>query len=130
MMRVLRWTLVALLSHWRRHPVQALGVLVGLWLATALWTGVQALNSQARADYARAGAVISAPTESYLLANSRTSIDQSSYIELRLDGWKVSPVVEGRLRFARENTVSMQLIGIDPITLPTGTRVAGQSFSD
>ena len=47
--RVFHWTLRALLSHWRRHPVQFFSVLTGLWLATALLTGVQALNSQARA---------------------------------------------------------------------------------
>lgn len=40
-MRVFYWTLRALLSHWRRHPVQFFSVLTGLWLATALLTGVQ-----------------------------------------------------------------------------------------
>ncbi len=57
-MAVLYWTLRALLSHWRRHPVQFFSVLTGLWLATALLTGVQALNSQARDSYARASQLI------------------------------------------------------------------------
>ena len=59
-MRVFHWTLRALLSHWRRHPVQFFSVLTGLWLATALLTGVQALNSQARDSYARASQLIGA----------------------------------------------------------------------
>ena len=53
-MRVFREALRALLSHWRQHPVQFFSVLTGLWLATSLLTGVQALNSQARESYARA----------------------------------------------------------------------------
>ena len=39
-------TLAALLSHWRRHPLQLAALVVGLALATALWSGVQALNAE------------------------------------------------------------------------------------
>ena len=42
------WTLAVLLSHWRRHPLQLATLLIGLISATALWSGVQALNQQAR----------------------------------------------------------------------------------
>ena len=48
------WTgLTALLSHWRRRPVQLAMLLLGLSLATALWSGVQAINTEARASYDR-----------------------------------------------------------------------------
>jgi hypothetical protein len=50
--------LSALLAHWRRHPVQLAMLLAGLALATALWSGVQALNAEARAAYDRAGALL------------------------------------------------------------------------
>jgi putative ABC transport system permease protein len=39
----------AILSHWRRHPLQLLTLVLGLALATALWSGVQASNAEARA---------------------------------------------------------------------------------
>ena len=42
------WILAVLLSHWRRHPMQLATLLIGLISATALWSGVQALNQQAR----------------------------------------------------------------------------------
>ncbi len=41
----------ALLSHWRRKPLQLLTLIAGLALATALWSGVQAINAEARASY-------------------------------------------------------------------------------
>ncbi len=50
--------LAALLGHWRRHPVELATLLVGLAVATALWSGVQALNAEARASYARAAALL------------------------------------------------------------------------
>src|ERR1700744_5412578 len=55
MTRIL-WILAVLLSHWRRHPMQLATLLIGLISATALWSGVPALNQQARSSYDRAAA--------------------------------------------------------------------------
>ena len=52
------WILTVLLSHWRRHPMQLATLLIGLISATALWSGVQALNQQARLSYDRAAAAL------------------------------------------------------------------------
>lgn len=65
---IFRQTLKALLSHWRQHPVQFFSVLTGLWLATSLLTGVQALNSQARDSYARASQLIGGEPQASLSA--------------------------------------------------------------
>lgn len=66
--RVFYQALRALLSHWRQHPVQFFSVLTGLWLATSLLTGVQALNSQARDSYARASELIGGEPQASLSA--------------------------------------------------------------
>jgi len=118
----------ALLSHWRRHPVQGASIVVGLWLATALWTGVQALNAQARADYDRAAATLTGPAEAQLVAAQGGALRQSDYVALRRAGWAVSPVLEGRLRVvdAAGGPLTLQIVGIEPLTLPAGTAVAGQ----
>ncbi|MWV11400.1 FtsX-like permease family protein [Pseudomonas sp. R-28-1W-6] len=125
-MGMLRISLQALLSHWRRHPLQFFSILTGLWLATALWTGVQALNSQARADYARASAVLAGPAQAQLVARQGPRFAQAAYVQLRRSGWPVSPVLEGRLRFAGEEPLSVQLLGIEPLSLPHGSAVAGR----
>jgi putative ABC transport system permease protein len=44
--------LIRLLSHWRRNPLQLAMLWLGLALATALWSGVQAINAEARSSYA------------------------------------------------------------------------------
>ncbi|MGH8383001.1 FtsX-like permease family protein [Pseudomonas sp.] len=118
-------TLQALLSHWRRHRLQFFSIFTGLWLATALWTGVQALNSQARSDYARASAVLAGPVQAQLVARDAERFGQSLYLQLRQLGWSVSPVVEGRLRIAGEQPLTVRLIGIEPLSLPPATSVAG-----
>ena len=53
------WTaFLALVSHWRRHLLQLATLLIGLALATGLWTGVQAINAEARASYDAAASVL------------------------------------------------------------------------
>ena len=88
----LGWTLHSLISHWRRHPLQLGCLLVGLWLATALWTGVQALNSQARDSYDRAAQLFGGSGQSVLVSSGGQLIPQERFAELRRAGWPVSPL--------------------------------------
>ncbi len=109
-----RAILAALWSHWRRHPVQLLTLLVGLALATGLWSAVQAINAEARASYARAEAQMGGAGLAELHAPSGV-IPLATYVALRRAGWQVSPVLEGPLRHGgRVFTV----MGVDLLTHP------------
>ncbi|EPF67800.1 ABC transporter permease [Pseudomonas syringae] len=128
-MRVFYWTLRALLSHWRRHPVQFFSVLTGLWLATALLTGVQALNSQARESYQRASQLIGGEPQTRITASSGGLFPQALFIELRREGWPVSPMLQGRIVLKGREDRRLQLMGIEPVTLPPGSALAGQTLN-
>ncbi len=109
------WVLAVLLSHWRRHPMQLATLLIGLISATALWSGVQALNQQARLSYDRAAAVFGGTRTAALVGRDGRSFPQRLFVELRRAGWPVSPVLEGRVQIGGR---SLRLLGIEPITLP------------
>ena len=109
------WVLAVLLSHWRRHPMQLATLLIGLISATALWSGVQALNQQARESYDRAAAVFGGTRTEMLVSRSGGTFAQGLFVELRRAGWPVSPVVEGRVQVGGR---SLRLLGIEPVTLP------------
>ena len=109
------WTLAVLLSHWRRHPMQLATLLIGLISATALWSGVQALNQQARTSYDRAAATFGGTRTAMLVARSGASFPQQLFVDLRRAGWPVSPVLEGRIQIEGR---SFRLLGIEPVTLP------------
>ncbi|KRP74752.1 ABC transporter permease [Pseudomonas paralactis] len=128
-MAVFYWALRALLSHWRRHPVQFFSVLTGLWLATALLTGVQALNSQARDGYARASQLIGGEPQASLSAPDGAAFPQALFAQLRRAGWPVSPVVQGRVVLQGHEEQRLQLMGIEPVSLPGSGSVAGQRLS-
>ncbi|TPG75375.1 ABC transporter permease [Pseudomonas arsenicoxydans] len=127
-MRVFRETMRALLSHWRQHPVQFFSVLTGLWLATSLLTGVQALNSQARESYARASQLIGGEPLASLSAPGGGTFSQALFVDLRRAGWPVSPVLQGRVTLKGHEEQRLQLMGIEPVSLPAGSSVAGQAL--
>ena len=121
-MRIIAFT--ALLSHWRRKPLQLLTLVIGIALATALWSGVQAINSEARASYARAASVLEQAALAQIVARDGTGISTQTYGKLRRAGWNVSPVIEGTYRFGNSR---IRLVGIDPLSMPQEGQVASMS---
>src|SRR3954469_25530860 len=110
------WILAVLLSHWRRHPMQLATLVIGLISATALWSGVQALNQQARNSYDRAAATFGGARTAMLVGRDAASFPQQLFVDLRRAGWPVSPVLEGRIQIGGR---SFRLLGIEPVTRPT-----------
>ncbi|WP_409197423.1 FtsX-like permease family protein [Jannaschia sp. M317] len=110
----------ALWSHWRRHPIQLLTLIIGLALATGLWTGVQAINAQARLSYDRAAATLGQDR----LPALEGALTLADFARARRAGWPVSPVVEGRL------PGGLRLLGIDPFTLPQTPGTAMPDLSE
>lgn len=113
----------ALAGHWRRNPVQFVALLAGLTVATALWSGVQALNGEARQSYAEAAAVLDGDRVPRFepVEGAGAPLDLGLYVRLRRAGWDVSPLIEGRLRVGAR---SLRVIGVDPLTMPAG-RLSG-----
>ena len=115
------WIFQTLMSHWRRHPANLATLCIGLAIATALWSGVQALNQQARRSYDQAAAVFGNAGTQTLIPARGAVFSQDLYIKLRLAGWKVSPVLEGMVQIGNS---SFRLIGIEPLTLPRASQLA------
>ena len=127
--RLARWRLVlgALVSHWMRRPLQLAMLLAGLMLATALWSGVQAVNAEARASYATAADRLGTGALPRLEAAGGQALTTADFVALRRAGWQVSPVVEGRLR---NGTARVSLLGIEPVTRLGLTPAAAGSDTD
>jgi putative ABC transport system permease protein len=118
----------ALLSHWRNRPLQLAMLVLGLALATALWSAVQAINGEARASYARAAAVVGQDRFSTLARKDGQRFSEEAYVALRRAGWLVAPVLEGEMRFG---DARIRILGIDPLSMPQGASevdIAGEAI--
>lgn len=106
---------LTLFSHWRRHPGQLTMLVLGLALATALWSGVQAINTQARTAYGEAATTLGQDRLDRLVRADGRPVPLADYIALRRAGYLVSPVISGELR---SGDARLRLLGIDPLTAP------------
>jgi putative ABC transport system permease protein len=95
--------------------MQLATLLIGLISATALWSGVQALNQQARNSYDRAAATFGGARTASLVGRNGAPFPQQLFVDLRRAGWPVSPVLEGRIQIGGR---AIRLLGIEPVTLP------------
>ena len=102
--------LPALLSHYRRHPMQLVALVVILALATGLWTGVWELTRQARdsmqqADQAMAG-------QQQVVRTDGRPVAVTDFVELRRQGICVAPWLE-----VSRPPPQGRVIGIDALAL-------------
>lgn len=111
--------LAALWGQWRRAPLHLATLVLGLALATALWSGVQAINAEARASYAAAAATLGEGRYDQIVARDGGPLTQADYIALRRAGWQVSPVLDGAWPTDQGR---LRLVGLEPLTLPEGLR--------
>nr|WP_165445891.1 ABC transporter permease [Bradyrhizobium uaiense] len=96
--------------------MQLATLLIGLISATALWSGVQALNQQARTAYDRAAATFGGARTAVLVGKDSATFPQQLFVDLRRAGWPVSPMLEGRVQIDGR---SFRLLGVEPVTLPS-----------
>ena len=109
--------LLALLSYWRKNPLQIFAYLSGVALATALWSGVQAINLEAKVSYKAAAETLGEGQYDLIQPKQDRTISTADYVLLRKSGWLVSPVVDGYLN-------NIRLVGMDPLTLPSSFSVS------
>ena len=112
---MIQTTVAVLVSHWRRHPGQLTALLVGLALATALWSAVQAINSEARAQYAKAASQLTDASLPRLQREDGREMSVADFVALRRSGWQVSPVIE---EYMTLGSVRVSLTGIDFVSHP------------
>jgi len=105
----------ALFGHWRRKPMQLITMLIGLATATALFSGVQALNAEARASYDEASGILGSDQFATIKQADNQPVSQQTYISLRRKGLPVTPVIRREIRL---NQGAFSLLAIDPVTLP------------
>ena len=76
-----RAILFTLLSHWQRRPFPLFTLVIGLALATALWSGVQAINAEARKSYAQAAEILGG--YNVLKEKDNAPIAEATFVSLR-----------------------------------------------
>lgn len=102
---------------WQRRPLQLLLVVLGLAIATALWSAVQAINAEARNAYAEAVETLGG-ADLVTLSRQDPPLTRADYVTLRRAGWQVTPVLEQSLALPSGRVT---LMGVDLLSHPAMT---------
>jgi putative ABC transport system permease protein len=107
-----------LLTHYYRHPVQALFLLAGIVTANVLLTGTLLINAQARASYEMGEHLLTGtPIGQIQHVDRSQSINESDYVRLRRQGFDMlAPLLRQVLR--TDSGQIIELMGIDVFAIP------------
>jgi putative ABC transport system permease protein len=114
----------AMISHYRRHPLQLIALALMIVVATMLWTGVSVLTGQARDSLAVSEEAVAA--RKAVVRNDGQPVSVTDFVALRRAGICVAPWLE-----TARGDAAQKVIGIDPLAMacfdapPTGSDSAG-----
>lgn len=124
----------ALFSHYRRHPLQLVALVLMILVATTLWSGVRQLTQQARASLTQSEQVIAGRQQ--VVREDGVAVTVGDFARLRRAGLCVMPWLE----VPRDGDVGL-VIGVDPLAAAcfgddgnafgkSGFRLEGEPFVD
>jgi len=118
--------LASLASHYRRHPVQAAFLLLGIVMANVLLVGTQVINAQARASYAQGERLLGAGPVGRVVARDGSDLfEERRYIELRRAGFhELAPLL--RRIVVSDSGEPLELLGLDGLAMPRQTGQGSQ----
>ena len=111
-------------QHWFRKPLQLIFLLLGVSLATTLWSSIQLLNSEAKKSYENAVTIISSNQSQLIVSVNNDLIPFENFAKLRRNEWLVTPIIEGKL----PDNKKLKIIGVDPFTLSQSTSFYNSFF--
>ncbi|WP_345873120.1 ABC transporter permease [Shewanella algae] len=86
------------LAHYRKAPLQAGAILLGVVLAVTLLIGVKATNDNAINSYRETGEALGQQASLFITPKARgASLDEALYFQLRQSGIQALPVISGVL---------------------------------
>ena len=117
MSRGFAWVLKALLSHYWRHPWQALFQALGLVAGVALWSAVQVINQHAEDSYRQARNLLGVEASHFIRNRRGEGITTDLYSSLRRSGFRqIFPLLE--LEVSTGEGVSISIVATDLLALP------------
>ena len=81
-----------LISNWRKAKSQLFFTFMGITIACSLWSSVDAINNQTIRAQEEALSLFTSARNPIIVEKNSSLIDESIYVKLRLDGWKVNKI--------------------------------------
>ena len=100
--------LKVIVANWKKTKGQLIFTILGIAIASTLWSSVDIVNNQTIKAQKRAIDLLQTAFKPIIIDRELSYVSQNDYIQLRQDGWLVNPVIRAPL----ENS-SIIIVGID-----------------
>ena len=95
-------------ANWKKAKVQLIFTILGIAIASTLWSSIDIVNNQTIKAQKRSIDLLQAAFKPIIIDKELPYVNQTDYIQLRLDGWLVNPVIRETLKNS-----NITIIGID-----------------
>ena len=100
--------LKVIVANWKKTKGQLIFTILGIAIASTLWSSVDIVNNQTIKAQKRAIDLLQTAFKPIIIDRELSYVSQNDYIQLRQDGWLVNPVIRAPL----ENS-NVTIVGID-----------------
>ena len=95
-------------ANWKKAKVQLIFTILGIAIASTLWSSIDIVNNQTIKAQKRSIDLLQAAFKPIIIDKELPYVNQTDYIQLRLDGWLVNPVIRETLKNS-----NITILGID-----------------
>ena len=100
--------LKVIVANWKKTKGQLLFTILGIAIASALWSSIDIVNNQTIKAQKRSIDLFESAFKPIIIDRELPYVSERDYVQLRLDGWLVNPVIRANL-----NNSNVTIIGID-----------------
>ncbi len=100
--------LKVILANWKKTKGQLIFTILGIAVASALWSSIDIVNNQTIKAQKRSIQLLQSAFKPIIIDRENRYVRQADYVQLRLDGWLVNPVIRAALKKS-----NVTILGID-----------------
>ena len=97
-MKQLLLVLKVIVSNWKKAKGQFIFTILGIAIATTLWSSIDIINKQTIKAQKRSIDLLQSSFRPIIIDREKPYVSQADYTKLRLQGWIVNPVIKANLK--------------------------------
>ena len=114
--------LKVIVANWKKTKGQLIFTILGIAIASTLWSSVDIVNNQTIKAQKRAIDLLQTAFKPIIIDRELSYVSQNDYIQLRQDGWLVNPVIRAPLENSNVTIVGIDLLADGKKILPSSEK--------
>ena len=117
-----------IVANWKKAKGQLFFTILGIAIASTLWSSIDIVNNQTIKAQKRSIDLLQTAFKPIIIDRELPYVSQNDYVQLRLNGWLVNPVIRAPLKKTNITVVGIDLLADGQKILPSGKNLADSNF--